>query len=72
MAKVNEVVDSEVRGGVAIVRVDNPPVNALGRAVRDGIYDAVSAAQQDSAVKAIVLVCAGAWCISRRGHPRVR
>ena len=59
MAKVNDVVDLEVRGGVAIVRVDNPPVNALGRAVRDGIYDAVSGAQQDSAVKAIVLVCAG-------------
>ncbi len=59
MAKVNEVVDSEVRGEVAVVRIDNPPVNALGRAVRDGIHEAVTRAQQDAAVKAIVLTCAG-------------
>jgi 3-hydroxyacyl-CoA dehydrogenase len=59
MAKVNDVVDLDVRGGVAVVRVDNPPVNALGRAVRDGIYDAVTRAQQDAAVQALVLVCAG-------------
>src|SRR5262245_35974344 len=59
MAKVNEVVDSEVRGAVAVIRVDNPPVNALGRDVRDGIYDAVNQAQQNSAVQAIVLTCAG-------------
>jgi 3-hydroxyacyl-CoA dehydrogenase len=59
MAKVNDVVDLDVKGGVAVVRVDNPPVNALGRAVRDGITDAVTKAQSDSAVQAIVLVCAG-------------
>jgi 3-hydroxyacyl-CoA dehydrogenase len=59
MAKVNEVVDSEVRGEVAVVRIDNPPVNALGRAVRDGIHEAVTRAQQDAAVKAIILTCAG-------------
>ncbi|HET6336996.1 MAG TPA: 3-hydroxyacyl-CoA dehydrogenase NAD-binding domain-containing protein [Polyangiales bacterium] len=59
MAKVNDVVDLDVRDGVAIVRVDNPPVNALGRAVRDGITEAVTKAQADSAAKAIVLVCAG-------------
>jgi 3-hydroxyacyl-CoA dehydrogenase len=59
MSKVNEVVDLDVRGGVAVVRVDNPPVNALGRGVRDGITDAVTRAQSDSAVQAIVLVCAG-------------
>src|SRR6201990_220030 len=59
MSKVNEVVDLDVRGGVAVVRVDNPPVNALGRGVRDGITEAVTRAQSDSAVQAIVLVCAG-------------
>jgi 3-hydroxyacyl-CoA dehydrogenase len=59
MSKVNEVVDLDVRGGVAVVRVDNPPVNALGRGVRDGITEAVTRAQADSAVQAIVLVCAG-------------
>lgn len=59
MAKVNDVVDLDVRGGLAVVRVDNPPVNALGRAVRDGITDAVTQAQADSSAQAIVLVCAG-------------
>jgi 3-hydroxyacyl-CoA dehydrogenase len=59
MAKLNDVVDLAVQGPVAVVNVDNPPVNALGRAVRDGIYDAVTRAQQDPAVQAIVLSCAG-------------
>jgi 3-hydroxyacyl-CoA dehydrogenase len=59
MAKVNDVVDLAVQGGVAVVTVDSPPVNALGRAVRDGIYDAMTRAQGDASVKAIVLTCAG-------------
>jgi 3-hydroxyacyl-CoA dehydrogenase len=59
MTKVNDVVDLETRGNVAVVRVNNPPVNALGRAVRDGLYDAVSKANADAGVQAIVLACAG-------------
>jgi 3-hydroxyacyl-CoA dehydrogenase len=59
MAKVNDVVELETRGDVAVVRVDNPPVNALSRAVRDGLYDAVTRANADANVKAIVLVCKG-------------
>jgi len=59
MAKVNDVVELETRGEVAVVRIDSPPVNALGRAVRDGLYDAVTRANADANVKAIVLVCKG-------------
>jgi len=59
MTKVNDVVELETRGDIAFVRVNNPPVNALSRAVRDGIYDAVTRADADPAVKAIVLTCAG-------------
>jgi 3-hydroxyacyl-CoA dehydrogenase len=59
MTKVNDVVDLETRGAVAVVRVNNPPVNALSRGVRDGLYDAISRANQDASAKAIVLVCAG-------------
>ncbi|MET0387164.1 MAG: 3-hydroxyacyl-CoA dehydrogenase NAD-binding domain-containing protein [Polyangiales bacterium] len=59
MTKVNDVVELETRGDVAVVRVNNPPVNALSRAVRDGLYDAVGQAAKDASVKAIVLVCAG-------------
>jgi 3-hydroxyacyl-CoA dehydrogenase len=59
MTKVNDVVDLETRGAIAVVRVNNPPVNALSRGVRDGLFDAVSRADQDPSVKAIVLACAG-------------
>ncbi|HET8934428.1 MAG TPA: 3-hydroxyacyl-CoA dehydrogenase NAD-binding domain-containing protein [Polyangiales bacterium] len=59
MTKVNDVVDLETRGAVAVVRVNNPPVNALSRGVRDGLFDAVSRANQDASVKVIVLACAG-------------
>jgi 3-hydroxyacyl-CoA dehydrogenase len=59
MTKVNDVVELETRGEVAVVRIDNPPVNALSRGVRDGLYDALSKASADPNVKAIVLACAG-------------
>jgi 3-hydroxyacyl-CoA dehydrogenase len=59
MAKVNDVVDLETRGDVAVVRVNNPPVNALGRGVRDGVHEAVSRAHADASVQAILLVCEG-------------
>ena len=46
-------------GRIAVVTVDNPPVNALGRAVRQGLWDAVEALDADPSVDAVVLVCAG-------------
>src|SRR5688572_5281343 len=46
-------------GQVAVVTVDNPPVNALSAAVRQGIQREVRAAAADDAVKAIVLICEG-------------
>ncbi|MEM9010210.1 MAG: 3-hydroxyacyl-CoA dehydrogenase NAD-binding domain-containing protein [Pseudomonadota bacterium] len=46
-------------GPVAIVTVDNPPVNAVGVDVRKGLWDAVPALDVDDAVRAVVLVCAG-------------
>jgi 3-hydroxyacyl-CoA dehydrogenase len=44
---------------VAIVSVDNPPVNALSQAVRAGIVDCVVKAGKDPEVRAVVLICAG-------------
>lgn len=46
-------------GGVALIRVDHPPVNALGHAVRAGLLEAFVAAEQDKQVKLIMLYCAG-------------
>jgi 3-hydroxyacyl-CoA dehydrogenase len=56
---VSEVVKLERHDEVAIVMVDSPPVNALSAAVRRGILECVQKAVADSAVKAIVLTCAG-------------
>jgi 3-hydroxyacyl-CoA dehydrogenase len=46
-------------GNVAIITIDNPPVNALRHGVRKGILDCVTAARDDAGVEAIVLTGAG-------------
>lgn len=46
-------------GAVAVVTVDNPPVNALSQALRQGLWDAVASLDADDAVQAVVLLCAG-------------
>lgn len=52
-------VQLEVRGKVAIATIDNPPVNALGAAVREGLTSAIEQANADAAVAAIVIASAG-------------
>jgi 3-hydroxyacyl-CoA dehydrogenase len=49
----------EIRDGVAIVSLDNPPLNGLGLATRTGIVEGVDRAQKDPAVTAIVITGAG-------------
>jgi 3-hydroxyacyl-CoA dehydrogenase len=53
---MSEVVTYELRGPVAVVHMDRPPVNSLGAALRTGIADAMDRAMADAAVQAIVLV----------------
>ena len=59
MAKLTQSVDLTNRGRVAVLTVDNPPVNALSQHVRKGLHDGIKQATADSAVQAIVIVCAG-------------
>src|SRR4030095_6758436 len=59
MAKITQSVDLSTRGRVAVLTVDNPPVNALSHHVRKGLYDGMQQAIADGAVQAIVIVCAG-------------
>ena len=56
---VDNPVGSRRDGAIAIIIVDNPPVNALKNAVRAGIRDAFVAARDDVRVEAIVLTGAG-------------
>ncbi|QOY92453.1 enoyl-CoA hydratase/isomerase family protein [Massilia sp. UMI-21] len=51
--------DYTVQGSVAVVTLNNPPVNGLGLATRSAAVDAVRRAESDEAVKAIVLIGAG-------------
>ena len=46
-------------GGVAVVTITNPPVNALSHPVRVGLLEAVQEAADDDSVDAIVIACAG-------------
>src|SRR5580765_1838428 len=59
MAKITQSVDLSSRGRVAVLTVDNPPVNALSQHVRKGLHDGIKQAIADSAVQAIVIVCSG-------------
>ena len=46
-------------GAVAVITLDNPPVNGLGHALRSGIVEGVERANADPSVTAIVLIGAG-------------
>ena len=48
----------ERQGPIGVVRIDNPPVNALSHAVRSGIMDALATAATDDST-AVVLSCDG-------------
>ncbi len=49
----------ELRGDVAVITLDNPPVNGLGYDTRRGIVDGLDRALADANVKAIVVTGAG-------------
>src|SRR5215813_4447136 len=59
MTAITQSVDIDRRGRVAVLTVNNPPVNALSQHVRQGLRDGVKQAIADSAVGAIVIVCGG-------------
>jgi len=56
---MSDVVQFEKRGPIGVISVDNPPVNALGQAVRQGLIDAHAKALADADVQAIVLIGKG-------------
>ena len=52
-------ISTKRHGDVLIVISNNPPVNALGHAVREGLVKAIEEADSDESVKAVVIVCQG-------------
>src|SRR3954470_15964685 len=54
-----EFIRYETQNEVAVVTVDNPPVNALSPGVPEGIDAAIMRAAADPAARAVVLIGAG-------------
>lgn len=59
MAALTNMVDLQMRGDIAVITVDNPPVNALSHGVRLGLKIAFTQLADNNDVVAIVLACAG-------------
>ena len=59
MTAITQFVDLDRKGRVAVLTVNNPPVNALSQGVRQGLNDGLKQAIADSQVDAIVIACAG-------------
>ncbi len=53
MGNVNAAVNMTMEDGVAVIAMDNPPVNALGHVLRDGLVQALAKAGPDA--KAVLL-----------------
>jgi 3-hydroxyacyl-CoA dehydrogenase len=52
-------ISTRKHGDVLIVLSNNPPVNALGLAVRKGLVAAIDEAEADGSVNAVVIACEG-------------
>jgi 3-hydroxyacyl-CoA dehydrogenase len=75
MAALTESVDYTVEGEVAVLTINNPPVNALSHHVRTGLADGLKKAAEDPQAKSAVIHCAGRTFvagadISEFGKPR--
>lgn len=53
------LVDFKIEDRIAVVTIDNPPVNALNQQLRQELLAAVEAIEADETVDAVVLSCAG-------------
>ncbi len=60
MTDTTAYVQLERQGAILIARLNNPPVNALGAKVRQVLADALTQAQQDSAIRALMVIGSGA------------
>ncbi len=54
-----EKLSFDVKDGIAVLRLDNPPVNSLGFELREAVVAGLSRANADPAVAAIVLIGSG-------------
>ncbi|MFC9871783.1 3-hydroxyacyl-CoA dehydrogenase NAD-binding domain-containing protein [Nocardia salmonicida] len=55
VVQLSETVHYERRGDVAVIRLDNPPVNGLGDTVRIGLSAGVALARADDTMRGVVI-----------------
>src|SRR5688572_9946636 len=56
---MNKTITTSISDDVAVVQIDNPPVNALSPGVPEGLMAAIDEAERNPAVRAIVILGAG-------------
>ncbi|MDF1804013.1 3-hydroxyacyl-CoA dehydrogenase NAD-binding domain-containing protein [Thalassovita sp.] len=56
---VNDLISIEHSGSTALICIDNPPVNATGQAVRQGLKDAIEQLNSEATAKVIAIYAAG-------------
>ncbi len=56
---MSNAVSYEINGAVAVLTIDNPPVNALGLDVRQGLVAGIEQAEANADVQAVLIIGAG-------------
>ncbi|MCX7567283.1 3-hydroxyacyl-CoA dehydrogenase NAD-binding domain-containing protein [Sulfitobacter sp. F26169L] len=56
---MSDPVSYSVHGAIAVLCINNPPVNALSQAVRQGLSDGMDRAEQEDDLKAVLIVGEG-------------
>lgn len=59
MTAITDMVSYETEDGVGIIKINNPPVNALSAGVREGIKSGIEMAGNDDSVSSVVIWCEG-------------
>ncbi len=73
---MSDVAQYTIRDGIAVISLNNPPVNGLGNALRAGIMEGLKKADADPAVQAVVIIgsakaFSGGADIREFGKPRL-
>ena len=56
---MNPIVLTQRHGDIVVIVVDNPPVNTITAAARAGLHETLDVVAADTAVRAVILRCAG-------------
>src|SRR5260370_7800232 len=64
---MSELVQLTNQNGVAVITINNPPVNALSPGVPEGIAAAFAKIERDDSVKAVVVIGGGRTLVSGAG-----